>query len=119
MNSIRPVCLITGVGHEKGTGAAIAKYFSANGFSVAMIARSHDRLLKLEKKYHSTKAYPCDLSEKKDIFKTIKKVQTDMGHPEVVIHNAPMATRGGILSLDPKDLEKNFRVPCSTPVFAL
>ena len=44
------VCLVTGVGPETGTGAEIAKYFSENGFHVAMIARSEDNLKRLESK---------------------------------------------------------------------
>ena len=110
MSDSKPVCLVAGVGPDRGTGAEIAKYFSRNGFAVAMIARSYDNLLSLEKLYDSTKAYSCDLSDTDDILETISKIKKDMGSPEVVIHNAPMATRGKLLSLDPNEIEKNFRV---------
>ena len=44
------------------------------------------------------------------LLKTIKQVKEKLGHPEVVIHNALRSVRGGILELDPDDLERNFRV---------
>ena len=69
------VCLVTGVGPETGTGAEIAKYFSENGFHVAMIARSEDNLKRLESKYPNTKAYPCDVA---DIDLLKKKINTIM-----------------------------------------
>ncbi|MAH83753.1 MAG: short-chain dehydrogenase [Rhodospirillaceae bacterium TMED8] len=106
----RPICLITGVGPEYGTGAETAKCFSKEGYFVAMIARSKSNLLTLEKKYPFTKAFPCDVSDTGEFLKTIKQIQKEVGHPEVVIHNAPMASRGNILTLDPNDLERNFKV---------
>ena len=42
MKENRPVALVTGVG--PGTGAAIARRFARGGYSVAMLARSRDRL---------------------------------------------------------------------------
>ena len=39
----KPVCLVTGVGPETGTGAEIAKRFSQGGYQVAMIARDAER----------------------------------------------------------------------------
>ena len=40
----KPVCLVTGVGPEHGTGAEIAKRFSEGGYQVAMLARNADNL---------------------------------------------------------------------------
>ena len=34
----------------------------------------------------------------------------ELGSADVVIHNAPLGTRGSILDLSYEDLEKNFRV---------
>ncbi|UCD68889.1 MAG: SDR family oxidoreductase, partial [Betaproteobacteria bacterium] len=41
---------------------------------------------------------------------TISRVKAEMGAPKVVVHNALRSTRGGILEMDPEDLERNFRV---------
>jgi NAD(P)-dependent dehydrogenase (short-subunit alcohol dehydrogenase family) len=42
MRENRPVALITGVG--PGTGAAMARRFARGGYSVAMLARSRERM---------------------------------------------------------------------------
>ena len=39
-----PLCIITGVGPEKGTGAEIARRFSVENYKVAMIARNKNNL---------------------------------------------------------------------------
>ena len=41
----KPVCIVTGVGPEKGTGAEIVRRFSEGGYQVAMLARNADNLL--------------------------------------------------------------------------
>ena len=56
-----PVVVVTGVG--PGTGAAIARRFSRGGYAVAMLARSRDRLIALEREIESARAvhvtYAC------------------------------------------------------------
>ena len=106
----KKLCILTGVGPESGTGAEITRFFSKNGYHVAMIARNEENLLFLEKEYENTTAYPCDVGNVEDFKKTIKKIQTELGSAEVIIHNAPLGTRGPILDLSYEDLEKNFRV---------
>ena len=44
----KPVCLVTGVGPAKGTGAEVTKRFSTGGYQVAMLARNKDNLAGLE-----------------------------------------------------------------------
>ena len=69
----KKLCILTGVGPETGTGAEIARYFSENGYHVAMIARTEENLKYLEKKYDNTSAYPCDVGKIEDFQKTINK----------------------------------------------
>ncbi len=106
----KQLCVISGVGPEKGTGAEIAKYFSEKNYNVAMIARNTQNLINLEKKYKNSYAYPCDVGDLDKLLETLKKIKVDLGDTDVLIHNAPSASRGSILELDPKDLEKNFRI---------
>jgi len=105
-----PVCLVTGVGPEGGTGAEITRRFAEGGYRVAMIARDADRLAVLQDKIEGTRAYPCDVADLDKLIATIAKVRDEIGPPAVVVHNAPRAVHGSILELDPIDLEKNFRV---------
>ena len=106
----KPVCLITGVGPEYGTGAETARRFSEGGYRVAMVARNAANLDALAGKYEGARGYPCDVSDLDALVETVSRVKAEMGAPAVVVHNALRSTRGGILEMDPDDLEKNFRV---------
>ncbi len=106
----KPVCLVTGVGPDKGTGAEITRRFAKGGYQVAMLARDADRLRGFEETIEGTRAYPCDVADLEALVDTIGMVKKDLGPPAVVIHNALRSVRGSILALDPDDLEKNFRV---------
>ena len=106
----KKLCIVTGVGPETGTGAEIARFFSENGYHVAMIARTKENLKYLEKKYPNTSAYPCDVGIIEKLEETINKIQVELGSADVIIHNAPLGTRGPILDLSYEDLENNFRV---------
>ena len=106
----KPVCLVTGVGPDKGTGNEITKRFANGGYQVAMLARDADRLAGFEDSIKGTKAYPCDVADLDALVGTVRRIRDELGPPAVVIHNALRAVRGSILELDPDDLEKNFRV---------
>jgi len=105
-----PVCLVTGVGPDKGTGAEIARRFAAGGYRTAMLARDGERIAGFEQTMPGTKAYPCDVGYIDALKETVARIKTEMGAPCVVVHNALRSTRGSILELDPEDLERNFRV---------
>ena len=106
----KPVCVVTGVGPEHGTGAEIARRFAIGGYQVAMLARNAGRLHALESKYANSKSYVCDVGDLDALIATLSSIKRDLGDPEVVIHNAPRATHGSILQVPPKSLEDNFRV---------
>ena len=106
----KPVCLITGVGPGKGTGGEIARRFAEGGYQVAMLARNSDNLAELEAEINGATAFPCDVGDLDMLIATIAEVRKRLGDPSVIIHNAARSVRGGILELDPEDLERNFRV---------
>ena len=106
----KPVCLVTGVGPAKGTGAEVAKRIAEGGYQVAMLARNKDNLTKLEQMIKGTKAFACDVGDLETLVNTIQSVRDELGAPSVVVHNAAKSSRGSILDLDPEDLERNFRV---------
>ena len=106
----KPVCLVTGVGPEGGTGAETARRFGEGGYRVAMLARNADNLDALAGKYEGARAYRCDVADLEALVETVSRIGAEMGAPSVVVHNALRSTRGGILELDPDDLERNFRV---------
>ncbi|HJL62226.1 MAG TPA: SDR family NAD(P)-dependent oxidoreductase [Pseudomonadales bacterium] len=104
---MRPVCLVTGVG--PGTGKALAQRF-AQGYAVAMLARSEERIGDLAEEVNHAHAYPCDVANPEQLSATIEKVRSDLGNPEVVVHNAVGGAFGDYLSIGRDTLQSNFEV---------
>ena len=103
----KKVCVVTGVG--PGTGAAIARRFSKE-YEVAMIARTYERLSKLEQENISLHAYACDISNLLLLDNVYAHIVHDLGHPAVLIHNAVMGMFGSFEDIDSDRFEKAFRV---------
>ena len=82
----RPVCMITGVG--EGTGGCTAKKFANSGYVVAMLARTESRLKRFEDELPNSKGYLCDVSDTQKLMLTCKNIKSELGAPEVLIHNA-------------------------------
>ncbi len=104
----QPVCLITGVG--PGTGAALARRFAGGGYRVALLARDAGRLATLEAELPGSRAFPCDVADAAALAGVLDDVRRLLGDPAVVIHNAVGGSFGSFLTVDPGDLERNFRV---------
>jgi len=104
----RKRALVTGVG--PGTGAAVVRRFAEGGYDVAMIARSEDRLGRLEQEIGHTKAYPVDVADIASFDRTLDRIFSDVGPPEVVIHNAVGGAFGKFSDIDPEILRRNFEI---------
>ena len=103
-----PVCLITGLGD--GTGGACARRFTDGGYRIAMLARTKERLDRFEAELQGSKGYECDVMDLDHLTDTIERVSTEMGAPEVVIHNAAGGSFQNFLGDKPHHLERNFRI---------
>ena len=102
------VCLITGIG--PGIGSALARRFAAGGYSIAMLARSRERLQSLQDEIDGAHAFPCDVTDTAALEQTIARVRDSLGSPQLVIHNAVGGALGSFREIDPAVLERNFRV---------
>jgi len=108
MNKDARVAVVTGVG--PGTGAAIVRRFARDGYKVAMLARTRDRLANLERELDNAKAYPCDVTDEAQLDSTIDAIRRDLGRPQVLIHNAVGGAFGNFMEIDPQVLNRNFQV---------
>lgn len=108
MSESLPVALISGVG--PGTGAAMARRFARGGYSVAMLARSRERLDSLESEIEHSRGYTCDVTDEAQLDATIERVRADLGAPKVLIHNAVGGSFATFLEIDPEVLNRNFQV---------
>jgi short-subunit dehydrogenase len=108
MKQSLPVALVTGVG--PGTGAAIARRLATGGYAVAMLARNGERLAALAKEIAHARAYVCDVTDTQQLDASLSAVRSELGEPEVLIHNAVGAAFGSFLDIDAAALERNFQV---------
>ena len=108
MSDIRPICMITGLG--EGTGGYTAKKFAKEGYRIAMLARSEERLDRFEKELEGSKGYVCDVSNIEHLKEICHKIKDEMGAPEVLIHNAVKGNFETLLDGKPEWLEENFRI---------
>lgn len=106
--SAAPVCIITGAG--EGTGGATARRFAAGGYRVAMLARSADRMKRMEEEIEGSKGYVCDVADLDLLRDTIEQVRADLGSPTVAVHNAVMGAFEPVLEAIPEKFEKLFRI---------
>jgi len=103
-----PVCVISGVG--PGTGTALVRRFASEGYRIAMLARTAERLADLAAQVPSAKAYVCDVSDQSQVDSTMALVEREMGAPSVLIHNAVGGAWGTFMEIDPATLDRNFQV---------
>ena len=96
------------VGAGAGLSASLARAFAKAGLSVALAARSADKLGPLAKEIDA-KAYACDAGERAQVEKLFAAL--DMaGAPDVVVYNASYRARGPLIDLDPAEVEKSIRI---------
>lgn len=103
----KPLCIITGVG--PGTGKALVERFVKN-YRVAMIARDNTRLAAFAQEVPDASAWSCNVADAVAFADTLAGIERQLGQAHIVIHNAVGGGIGDILELEPRVLERNFRV---------
>ena len=83
------VCLIVGAGD--GTGSAIAKRFAQAGFTVCVTRRTADASATLVQSIQAAGgralAYQLDARREDEVIALFKKIENEVGSPEVVVFN--------------------------------
>ena len=88
------------VGAGSGLSASLARLLSQNEMRVALAARNTDKLATLCRETGAV-AFKCDATKIEDVEALFQTVESAIGPPEVVIHNASGRVRGEFASLDP------------------
>lgn len=104
----KPVCVVAGVG--PGNGAALARKFHAEGYAVALLARSKETIGALEKELAGSRAYACDVADEASIDRTFDAVAAEMGPIEVLVYNAGSGVWGSVEEVTAKQFEDAWRV---------
>jgi NAD(P)-dependent dehydrogenase (short-subunit alcohol dehydrogenase family) len=104
----KKVCVVTGVG--EGNGRAISARFARDGYAVAMLARSAERLRKLEAEIDGAKGYPCDVSDEAAVEATVEAIHRDLGPIDTLVHNAGSGMFADFHDTSPEQLRTAFEV---------
>ncbi len=102
-----PVCVVTGVG--PGNGAAFSRRFAADGYRVAMMARSEERLHALEKEISGTRGYAVDVGDPEAVRQTFARLRGDLGPVKVLVHNAGSGVFSDFMNTTVESLEQAWR----------
>ena len=94
------------VGAGSGLSASLARVFIKAGMSVALAARSTEKLAALVQETKA-KAYTCDAGKPSDVEKLFAAIDPA---PDVVVYNASYRARGPFTELDPAEVEKSITV---------
>jgi NAD(P)-dependent dehydrogenase (short-subunit alcohol dehydrogenase family) len=93
------------IGAGSGLSASLARLFAKEGMRVALAARDTAKLAALVKETGAI-AIACDASVPAQVEAMFGKVQG----PDLVVYNAGYRTRGPLVSLDPKEVERTLMI---------
>ena len=99
--------LVTGGG--RGLGKAVALALAAEGVNVAITGRNENNLksvaAEIESKGVKSSYSVFDVTDKKQVFTSLEKLQNDFGKFDILINNAGIAAFGGILEMEDEQWE--------------
>ncbi|MGA9852479.1 MAG: SDR family NAD(P)-dependent oxidoreductase [Gammaproteobacteria bacterium] len=104
----QPVCVVLGVG--PGNGAAIARRFAREGYSLALLARSTPFFEKLAAELGNAHAYTCDAVDPESVKSAFARIRTELGEVDVLVYNAGSGAWGNVEEVSAGDLETAWRV---------
>lgn len=110
--SLKPNCVI--IGHGPGVGAAAARAFRNEGFSLALIARDEMKVRAAAREFSpdgsEARGYAADAGDEISLTDALCRARADLGDPEVMIHNAARWRPGPVLGLTGLDLMEDLGI---------
>lgn len=117
MNLKNKIAIVTGA--SSGIGKATAELLTKEGVKVALVARSKDKLKKLEKKLVDSYAVVCDMTQEKEIVNMIKKVKNHFGKIDILINNAGQGYDASVEDIKIKTYRKFIDLNLIGPIIAM
>ena len=105
---MKRVCVVAGVG--PGNGAAFARRFGGEGYSVALLARSTAFSSEVASTLPDAHVYECDVADAASVARTYDAIRRELGDPEVLIYNAGSGVWGTVEDATAADFENAWRV---------
>jgi NAD(P)-dependent dehydrogenase (short-subunit alcohol dehydrogenase family) len=103
----KPVCAVVGIGPKNG--AAFARRFGKEGYSVALLSRKTEYSSDLAAEIGDAKAYACDVTDAA-AETAFESVRADLGEIDVLVYNAGSGVWGDIEKLKAEDFEQSWRI---------
>jgi len=101
-------------GHGPGIGDAVARRFGKEGFAVALVARSEERLTAaataLSGAGITARVFPCDLGAPESVHSLIREVRESLGPISVLHWNAYSARAADLTTASTEELRALFDV---------
>jgi NAD(P)-dependent dehydrogenase (short-subunit alcohol dehydrogenase family) len=108
------VAIVIGAG--PGLGAAVARRFAREGFSVGVVARSRGTVEPIAQQIAAAggraHAFAADATSTAAVAALFTGVRAELGPPDVLVYNASAFQMGGILEISPEDFERCWKVGC-------
>ena len=116
MSGTSPVCAVVGVG-DGGLGEAIATKFAAQGFAVAILARTEATLATVLARVDAAgtaqcMAQACDVTDEASVQAAFAAVASTLGAPDVLVYNAGSFVRGSALEISTDAFVGGLNVNC-------
>jgi len=100
------------VGAGAGNGMALARKFSKQGYSVALLARNKialDKRIEEDKELNNAFSYRCDVTDSQEVAQTFHKVMKQQGPISSLIYNAGNAVFDTINNANVNTLEQAWK----------
>lgn len=106
--------LLAIVGMGDGIGLAIARRFAKEGFTIAMIARNVTKLqafkATLQTEGYEAHDFVADAGEEISLQSALTAIQTQLGHPDILVYNVATPKMENILNETIDTLANDFKV---------
>ena len=105
-----PVCVIVGAG--AGNGMALARKFSKQGYSVALLARNKialDKRIEEDKELNGVFSYRCDVTDHNEVTHVFEDIRAQQGTVSSLIYNAGNAVFDSINNASMNTLEQAWK----------
>ena len=102
------VAVVAGVG--PGNGAALARRFAADGYAVALLARSSDSFASLVAELDSARGYICNVGDAASVDAAFAAIRRDLGEVDALLFNAGSGVFLDVEAITPEQFEQSWRI---------